>query len=179
MDPAVLDEQVKSIVRAQAAALARSEPVKAEARKREKPKLRERLSKRGDDPPPLPTPKTIGERVEWLMACGFSVEDVSIVLNEKPEAIRKKYAEEIRGGQARTTAKIACGPNGLIPQALSGNMTSMIFYLKTRAGWREYNRESDQPNEGAYADEQYRTKVIDTIILRLRSPDATPRTIEG
>lgn len=42
-------------------------------------------------------------------------------------------------GKAKAIANVA---QGLVKQAIEGNMTAAIFYLKTQAGWRETEPES-------------------------------------
>ena len=43
-------------------------------------------------------------------------------------------------GKASAIANVA---KGLVQQAIEGNMTAAIFYLKTQAGWRETDVASD------------------------------------
>lgn len=45
--------------------------------------------------------------------------------------------ERYKRGKAKAIAHVA---NGLLQKARSGDTTSMIFYLKTQAGWRETER---------------------------------------
>jgi Asp-tRNA(Asn)/Glu-tRNA(Gln) amidotransferase C subunit len=52
---------------------------------------------------------------------------------ERDEAARARY----KRGKAKAIAHVA---NGLLQKARSGHTTSMIFYLKTQAGWRETER---------------------------------------
>lgn len=42
--------------------------------------------------------------------------------------------EHYKKGKAKAIANVA---QGLVKQAIDGNMTAAIFYLKTQAGWRE------------------------------------------
>lgn len=42
--------------------------------------------------------------------------------------------EHYKRGQAKAIGSVG---KGLLQQALDGNLTAAIFYLKTRAGWRE------------------------------------------
>jgi len=46
----------------------------------------------------------------------------------------ERVSEQYKKGKARAIATIA---KNLINQAMSGNTTAAIFYLKTQAGWRE------------------------------------------
>lgn len=46
-------------------------------------------------------------------------------------------------GKAKAIANVA---QGLVKQAIEGNMTAAIFYLKTQAGWRETEIAADDTN---------------------------------
>lgn len=46
-------------------------------------------------------------------------------------------------GKASAIANVA---KGLVKQAIDGNMTAAIFYLKTQAGWRETEIAADDTN---------------------------------
>lgn len=46
-------------------------------------------------------------------------------------------------GKASAIANVA---KGLVQQAIEGNMTAAIFYLKTQAGWRETEIAADDTN---------------------------------
>lgn len=46
-------------------------------------------------------------------------------------------------GKASAIANVA---KGLVQQAIEGNMTAAIFYLKTQAGWRETEMVADDTN---------------------------------
>ena len=47
--------------------------------------------------------------------------------------------EHYKKGKAKAIANVA---QGLIKQAIDGNTTAAIFYLKTQAGWRETDEQS-------------------------------------
>jgi hypothetical protein len=54
-------------------------------------------------------------------------------IRERDEEVQLRY----KRGKAKAIAHVA---NGLLQKARSGDTTSMIFYLKTQAGWRETAR---------------------------------------
>jgi hypothetical protein len=82
---------------------------------------------------------------------------------ERDEEIAARYKK----GKARAVGSIA---QGLISKARSGNVTAMIFFLKTQAGWRETSQiahclpeEREEPGaEGAIRLRQ----LIDAIAAR-------------
>jgi len=51
-------------------------------------------------------------------------------------------SERYKKGRARAINDVA---NGLIAQAKEGNVAASIFYLKTKAGWRETDDKQDKP----------------------------------
>lgn len=65
-------------------------------------------------------------------------------MRETDERIDTNY----RQGKARGIAKIA---NGLFQQAVSGNATASMFYLKTQAGWREQVAIDHTSSDGSMA----------------------------
>lgn len=54
-----------------------------------------------------------------------------------------KVFEHYKKGKATAIANVA---KGLVQQAIEGNMTAAIFYLKTQAGWRETEIAADDTN---------------------------------
>ena len=54
-----------------------------------------------------------------------------------------KVFEHYKKGKATAIANVA---KGLVQQAIEGNMTAAIFYLKTQAGWRETDVVDDTSN---------------------------------
>lgn len=78
--------------------------------------------------------------VEQFAAFGIPVEEMtSLVLDKagKPIAektLRKYFQAELDTGRVKANAKVAMT---LYSKALSGDTTAMIFWLKTRARWKE------------------------------------------
>lgn len=73
-------------------------------------------------------------KVESLAAVGTRYEDIALYLGITRPTLDKYYKEELKIGTIKANAAIA---NTLYKQALDGNTTAAIFWLKTRAGWRE------------------------------------------
>lgn len=51
--------------------------------------------------------------------------------------LEREFREELDTATIKANATVA---GALYKKALAGNVTAMIFWLKTRAGWRETNR---------------------------------------
>jgi hypothetical protein len=73
-------------------------------------------------------------QVEALAAYGIPEADISGVVGIDPKTLRKYYREELDLGEAKANAQVA---GFLFNSAKSGNVTAQIFWLKTRAKWRE------------------------------------------
>ena len=84
------------------------------------------------------------KKVDRLAARGLSFEQIATALGISDKTLLKRrrenseVSEAIKRGKERGIAQVA---NKLFDQALAGNTTAMIFYLKTQAGWKETNRQ--------------------------------------
>ena len=57
-----------------------------------------------------------------------------------------KVFEHYKKGKASAIANVA---KGLVQQAIEGNMTAAIFYLKTQAGWKETQVVDNTSSDGS------------------------------
>jgi len=73
-------------------------------------------------------------QVEALAAYGIPEADISGVVGIDPKTLRKHYREELDLGETKANAQVA---GFLFNAAKTGNVTAQIFWLKTRAKWRE------------------------------------------
>jgi hypothetical protein len=73
-------------------------------------------------------------QVEAIAAYGIPETDISRVIGIDPKTLRKCYREELDLGETKANAQVA---GFLFNAARSGNVTAQIFWLKTRARWRE------------------------------------------
>ena len=83
-------------------------------------------------------------QVEAMAAYGVPEVDVARVLAIDPKTLRKHYREELDTGHVKANSRVA---ESLYRKALgdgSQSVTAAIFWLKTRAGWKE-----PQPQEVA------------------------------
>ena len=82
------------------------------------------------------------EQVEQVgkLASVLKLEDIADFLGISDDTLRRRMHEDpnilraYKGGKQRAIAGVA---TSLLQQARDGNITAMIFYLKTQAGWRE------------------------------------------
>jgi hypothetical protein len=73
-------------------------------------------------------------QVEAMAAYGIPADDISRVVGVDPKTLRKHYRDELDLGETKANAQVA---GFLFSAAKSGNVTAQIFWLKTRARWRE------------------------------------------
>ena len=73
-------------------------------------------------------------QVEAMAAYGIPETDIARVVGIDPKTLRKCYRDELDLGETKANAQIA---GFLFNSAKNGNVTAQIFWLKTRARWRE------------------------------------------
>jgi hypothetical protein len=73
-------------------------------------------------------------QVEAMAAYGIPEIDIAAVLGVDPKTLRKHYRDELDLGETKANAQVA---GFLFNSARTGNVTAQIFWLKTRARWRE------------------------------------------
>jgi len=73
-------------------------------------------------------------QVEAMAAYGIPEVDISRVMGIDPRTLRNDYRDELDLGQTKANAQVA---GFLFNAAKNGNVTAQIFWLKTRARWKE------------------------------------------
>jgi len=76
-------------------------------------------------------------------------------------------AERYKRGKAKAIAHVA---NGLLQKARSGDTTSMIFYLKTQAGWRETDRLEHSGPDGSPIEVAGARERLRVLLERMAAP---------
>jgi transposase len=72
--------------------------------------------------------------VRTLVAVGIRFEDIASKLDIGQDTLVKYYRRELDEGRIDANASIG---KTLFEQAKAGNTAAAIFWLKTRAGWKE------------------------------------------
>lgn len=96
-----------------------------------------REEKRGRGRPKHEPKDEIRKQVEAMVGYGVPVEHLAPLVGISQSTINKYYREELDSGTAKANAKVA---QSLYQKALGDNTSSVaaaIFWLKTRAGWKE------------------------------------------
>mgnify|MGYP003508479645 FL=1 len=93
------------------------------------------------------------KQVESLAANGLTQEQIASALGISETTLHQRkrdsadFAAAIKRGKAKGIALVT---NKLMESIKGGNMTGMIFFLKTQAGWKETNvQEHTGANGGA------------------------------
>lgn len=82
--------------------------------------------------------------VERLASLGLTREQIASSLGASASTVYNRlrddedFSEAVKRGEARGIGAVA---SRLMEQINEGNTTAMIFYLKSRAGWKETNRQ--------------------------------------
>jgi hypothetical protein len=69
-----------------------------------------------------------------MAAYGIPEPDIARVVGIDPKTLRKYYRDELDLGSTKANAQVA---GFLFNSARNGNVTAQIFWLKTRARWKE------------------------------------------
>ena len=91
------------------------------------------------------------KQVESLAANGLTQEQIAAALGISERTLRSRkgeiadFADAIKRGKAKGIALVT---NKLMESIKGGNMTGMIFLLKTQAGWKETNVQEHTGKDG-------------------------------
>jgi hypothetical protein len=83
--------------------------------------------------PHEPTPE-LRHIVQLHATIGTRQDDIAAVLGIDPKTLRLHYREELDLASAKANAVVG---GALFNKAKGGDTTAMIFWMKTRAGWKE------------------------------------------
>lgn len=97
----------------------------------------------------------IGEKIQAMAQYGVPLDGIAHLVGMSVNTLRKLYAVDLQKGV--TLANMAVGKK-LFERCMAGDVTSLIFWAKTRMGWRE----TDKKNE-AQATENAARQMADAI----------------
>jgi len=95
--------------------------------------------------------RAMREKVRYLAGVGVSQDDIARIIGCAPKTLRKRFRDELDRGVAEANATM-CGY--LYAAAKAGNISAIIFWLKTRAHWREGTAADAQAPEAQTRDAQ-------------------------
>lgn len=114
-------------------------------------------------------------QVEAMAGYGIPHDDIARVLTIDPKTLRKHFRDELATGATKATARVA---ESLYKKATGDGaaaVTAAIFWLKTRAGWKEPERERDAPDAPLGKKEQ-RQRDAEAVTGKFSPPQA-PRLV--
>jgi hypothetical protein len=88
--------------------------------------------------------EALREKVRHLAGLGLPQDDIAKIMGCAPKTLRKRFRDELDRGVAEANATIS---GSLFGAAKGGNVTAQIFWLKTRARWREQRTPDDLVSE--------------------------------
>lgn len=91
-------------------------------------------------PPHEPTPEA-RERVRELTGLGATQPFIAARLNISEDTLQRHYRAELDQGVEDLNSQVA---GSLFSNAKSGNVAAQIFWLKTRARWKEPREDTPQ-----------------------------------
>src|SRR5947207_13861715 len=95
--------------------------------------------------PPMPRKpfvvnETVREKVRHLAGVGVRQDDIARIIGCAPKTLRKRGRDDLARGVGEAHAMVS---GSLFAAAKGGNVVAQIFWLKTRAHWRERAAQSD------------------------------------
>jgi hypothetical protein len=106
-------------------------------------------------------------KVRHLAGVGVRQDDIAKIIGCAAKTLRKRLRDELDRGVAEANATIS---GYLFAAAKAGNITAIIFWLKTRANWRE-RMAPDDPIPGT--DVESNSKVVIVLPDNGRDPELT------
>ena len=88
----------------------------------------------------------VREKVRHLAGLGVRQDEIARIVKCSPKTLRKRCRDDLDGGAAEANAIVS---GSLFAAAKGGNVVAQIFWLKTRAQWRERPAPDDRAAGGA------------------------------
>jgi DNA-binding Lrp family transcriptional regulator len=109
----------------------------------------------------------VRERVRYLAGVGLRQNDIAKMVGCSPKTLRKRLRDDLDRGVAEANATVS---GYLFASAKAGNVAAQIFWLKTRAHWREQIA-PDDPVPGS--DAEANSPVVLVLPDNSRDPELT------
>ena len=72
--------------------------------------------------------------VEHYCSIGYTQDQIAALMNTSDVTLRLHYADELKNGALKVNAQVG---GKLFQKAMGGDTASLIFWAKTRMGWKE------------------------------------------
>jgi hypothetical protein len=116
---------------------------------------------------PFVVNETVREKVRHLAGVGVRQDDIARIIGCAPKTLRKRCRDDLDRGVAEANAVVS---GSLFANAKAGNVVAQIFWLKTRAQWRENAARSDAASGG---DAEGSSPVVLVLPDNSRDPELT------
>ena len=106
--------------------------------------------------------------VEHYVSIGYTQEQIASLMKRSVDSLDRHCRDELDNGALRVNAKIG---GKLFQKAMAGDTTSLIFWAKTRMGWKETNTQELTGKDGGaieVADAGAGKRLLDEL-ARLKS----------
>jgi hypothetical protein len=110
----------------------------------------------------------IRDKVRHLAGLGVPQVDIARIVQCSPKTLRKRCRDDLNCGVAEANAIVS---GCLFAAAKGGNITAQIFWLKTRARWRERDVSNDRAAAG---DSEANSPVVLVLPDNGRDPELVP-----
>ena len=111
--------------------------------------------------------ETLREKVRHLAGAGVRQDDIARIIGCAAKTLRKRCRDDLDRGVAEANAIVS---GSLFAAAKGGNVTAQIFWLKTRAQWREGAVRDDAAPAG---DAEAGSPVVLVLPDNSRDPEMT------
>ena len=115
----------------------------------------------------------IREKVRHLAGLGVPQDDIARIVQCSPKTLRKRCRDDLDCGAAEANAIVS---GCLFAAAKGGNITAQIFWLKSRARWRERDASDHRAADG---DAEANSRVVLVLPDNGRDSDLVGVAIRG
>jgi len=98
---------------------------------------------------PFVVDAALREKVRHLAGLGVAQDDIARIIQCSPKTLRKRCRDDLDRGVAEANAIVS---GSLFAAAQGGNIAAQIFWLKSRARWREREASTGFTNGDAEAN---------------------------
>ena len=117
---------------------------------------------------PFVVNETVREKVRHLAGVGVRQDDIARIIGCTAKTLRKQCRDDLDRGIAEANAIVS---GSLFTAAKGGNVTAQIFWLKTRAQWREMAVPEEPVSD---SDAGGSSPVVLVLPDNSRDPELTP-----
>jgi len=97
------------------------------------------------------------KQVTLMAGIGLTHDQIAKVVGVSDETLRKYYDKELETAAAMMNAQVAQNLFSIATSKASGCVPAAIFWMKTRAGWREVDRREHTGPDGGPISLKYET----------------------